>query len=199
MKFLILNGGGIDSLCVAKIIKDQYPNIPTLSLYCNFGSPQRLKASKAAKLIANKYYNEHKELFLGEHKEGGTLSYANLLTANHRVVFPIIPNLNMQLFSVGQSLGIQQNCTHMISGVKHEIFNKGALINYDNILKNTRLYRGLKLEAPLFLTRFSLIYHIVKDDSLLHQTWSCNFDEECGECHKCKVRKEYGIVYKGGQ
>ena len=201
MKVLMLNGGGLDSLCMAKLAREQNPDAFVQSLYVSYGLPSAPHTAKSAQRIADRYCNAH-EAFYMQKQTGDQKVSASLFTTSPTAagnLFRHVPHYGLLLIVTAYSYAIANGFTHILCGIKKEARSPEFFKYFEKTLKTAKLTGSQPiLETPLFDAEFALIHHLIKDDPLITKTWSCNEDHECGVCVKCQLRKKFAIIYDGG-
>ena len=110
-----------------------------------------------------------------------------------------VPHFGLLLIVTAFAYAAANGFGVVMSGIKSEARKPEFFPYFSKVLESAKLTRSeVELETPLFDAPFPLVYHIIRDDPLLQATWSCNELEACGQCVKCKLRQERGIVYDGG-
>ena len=206
-RILFLNSGGLDSLCVAKITREQYPDAYIKSLFFDFGTPNANRATVASKLISEKYCDDWEKLYFKKETPEGQVDAASLFWTDCKYLgtqvtaFPHLPFQNLYFYFMAFAYAVCNDFEYVLTGIKHDSIRKREFfIYFHKFIRSVSTFAMLellpKLETPLMGEPKELIYHICKDDDLLEYTVSCNLEEECGHCSKCTSRAEFGIIQK---
>jgi 7-cyano-7-deazaguanine synthase in queuosine biosynthesis len=192
-RLLLLNGGGMDSLAVAKIARRDHPATFIKSLTIGLGLPNQSRVVVAANLIANTYCDSHETVFLtkdtGVQVQMGMPLVGNLFG---------VPFYALQLLTLGMSYGMLHGCGAVLSGLKPDAIDEQYLPAFRQVLASSRptmkaITSKPELWTPIFEMPNDDIFKEIKDDPLLSQTVSCNQAEPCGRCGKCKLRIQLGV------
>jgi hypothetical protein len=194
VRYLLLNGGGMDTLAVAKTLRAEHPNDYIRSLMICMGLPNESRARLAARAITREYCDAHDELhFL--HGTGGKAEMGMPLVGN---LFGV-PFYSLLVMSIGMSYGMRRSFQFVVTGMKTDAAGPGYMEAFQHILGASKPTMGAptpppKLLTPLMGVRNEVIHDIIKDDPLLNQTVSCNRAEPCGVCGKCELRIRLGVA-----
>jgi 7-cyano-7-deazaguanine synthase in queuosine biosynthesis len=198
MKFLLLNGGGIDSLAVARATRTQYPKAVIESVHFCYGQPAEAKLAKGAKAIADKYCNSHDEYHMCKSIDGEIGPVEDMTIPLIGGTFRGIPFWGLWLLINGFVIAQKRKCEYLLTGIWADAYRPEMIDYLEKALGASKITRKrVSLEAPLYGHDRELVYWIVEDDPVLSQTWSCNYDPPCGVCRKCEYREEKNIVYTG--
>ena len=194
MKYPLLNGAGMDSLAVAKLLREHHPNDFIQSLTIFTGLPNESRLRPAAEAIATAYCDRHDEL----HLTHGTGVKAELGMPLVGALFGV-PFYCLLMLSIGMSYGMRHGYDFVVSGMKVDTADKHYLPAFQRVLDSSvptvsAPTKPPKLLTPLFTMNNDSIFSITKEDPLLNQTVSCNREVSCGLCGKCTLRFRLGVL-----
>jgi 7-cyano-7-deazaguanine synthase in queuosine biosynthesis len=180
MKVVLLNSGGVDTLAVAKMYKDQGHEVH--SLYISLGQENNKKASTAAKKIAKEYCASHHSV---------EVSGLAPIVING---FLTMPFQMLTIFVIGACYARQIGCDYIASGNKKQVISDNFKQMFADYLRTSRITEPVIPMMPLAeYGSMKEVYDFVKDEPLLKQTVSCNHKELCKTCIKCIERQQLGI------
>ena len=178
---LLLNSGGLDS-CVAAFL-----NKGCVSLFIDLGEPNTEYARKAAKRTAELYCSDHYEVKLEGINQVVTKGYTH------------IPMRGKIIWVLGVAKAWELGIPTDISGMKADSNPKGTIEIFDQMVDTLQFPRPDVLpmvEDVLFdYKTIKEVLEAAPGVDISH-TISCNKNPACGECYKCKERKELGIEEK---
>ena len=194
MKYLLLNGGGMDSLAVARMMREYHPNDFIQSLTICTGLPNEPRLRPAAEAISAKYCDLHDEV----HLTHGTGVKAELGMPLVGHLFGV-PFYCLLMLSIGMSYGMRRGFDVVVSGMKTDTADAKYLPAFQQVLNSSVPTMGAtskppKLLTPLYGTDNNTVFQSIADDSLLNQTVSCNRATSCGICGKCTLRFRLGVL-----
>lgn len=192
MNILLLNGGGLDSLCLAKLTREQYPTDHIESIHIIYGNPAATEQSNAASKIADKYCDAHKTLTMMDGSD--PLSLATNLPISSNPDFIGIPFYASLLFVNGYSYAVKNEYDVVLMGLKTPYTKdyKDALERFINMSTITKIRP--KIEFPFLESGINdeAVFNYIRDD-IVSDTYSCNQSPACGVCSKCAFREDKGI------
>lgn len=179
MKRVLLNSGGIESLCLAIKFKDDELH----SLYVDFGFPSSPESKQSAQNIADKYCTSH------------TVITCDGLLRTREINGEIAPMIYQLPFLaiVGSSFASKIGVESVLSGNRFEKYSKDFERYFSLALATNTQEGGKVYQRPLGGLSKEQVIAIIGDDPLLAQTVSCNQSPKCGVCGKCRERIELGI------
>lgn len=175
---LLLNSGGLDS-CVAA-----YLNKGCVSLFIDLGEPNTEYARKAAQRTAELYCSEHYEVKLDGINQVNTNGYTH------------IPMRGKIIWVLGVAKAWELKIPTVISGMKSDSNTDDAIEKFNAMVDTLTFPRPdilPEVENVLFgYTTIKEVLALAPGVDVSH-TISCNKNPACGECYKCKERRELGI------
>jgi 7-cyano-7-deazaguanine synthase in queuosine biosynthesis len=197
MKFLLLNGGGLDSLAVAKLARQQYPDSRIESVYFGYGSPSEPKTSAGARAIAEAYCDKHDHYNMCKNENGVITPLSNMLVPLNQDFWGI-PFWGAWLLVNGYVQATHRGMDVLLSGIWGDGYRPEINVYLEKFMACSKITpKRVVHEAPLFGIDRELVNEIVKDDPIVGKTWSCNSLTACGKCRKCLFRKLFDIKHDG--
>jgi 7-cyano-7-deazaguanine synthase in queuosine biosynthesis len=193
---LILNSGGMDSLAVAKLMRQEYPassDVSIRSLFVGTGLPNESRSRIAARAVAATYCDSHDELFVRQ-ADGSEADLARPLVGH---LFGV-PYYSLMMLTFGLAYGMRHNCHYVVSGMKPDALGPGYMDALKTVLaESLSTSRSTWIKPQLLMPVLEIsnddIFSLIKDDPLFSQTVSCNQAEPCGRCGKCILRTKLGV------
>lgn len=187
MRVLLLNGGGIDSLAVAMLLKASEHDV--MSLHVDLGYPNAEPCRNAAELIATTYCSSHKLI---------TLNGLDAMGVDPAIDTRYRPIQYQQLVlsSIGCSHAQMNGITYVTSGFRHGFLTNEFKPRLNGLLAQVKLsyLNPILVEHPLAgLSGDDAVFGIIQNSPILHQTVSCLQLPACGVCSKCLLRAKYNI------
>jgi 7-cyano-7-deazaguanine synthase in queuosine biosynthesis len=176
-----MNGGGLDSACVAKMLNDR--GLWTQSLFLRIGYPAEELQAQAAAETARRWCNDHYEAHLDL---GGDPSHRWL----DGTLGPAV-GWTMLIVSMGIAAAKVHGCDEVYTG----LMGSELPANWEQALRT--LYHGVNIVRPLEVPIFNPLASLDKRGALewaglladsLSYTVTCNEVPACGVCAKCKAR-----------
>jgi 7-cyano-7-deazaguanine synthase in queuosine biosynthesis len=197
MKFLLLNGGGLDSLAVAKLTRQQYPDAVIESIHFRCGHDSEEKLAAGARAIADAYCTTHDEYFLAKSKDGQLVPGGDM-TVTLKNNFVGVPFWGAWLLVNGFVFATRRKADVLLTGIWADGYRPEILTWIDKLLHSSLITPfNVIHEAPLYGVDRALIHYIVEDDPVLDKTWSCNSSIPCRNCRKCQFRKDFNLPNSG--
>jgi len=191
MDIVLLNGGGVDSLAAALILKNSGHTLH--SLHVQFDYPASASMVVAAKAIADAYCADQVVVTVAGLVPWGMNAPEATPTGRYRSV----PNLQLVVSGIAASYATRNGYSYIANGVKNqEVWGNGfepaisALIANHN---HSQLKQPLLFMRPLSALDDAAVYALVAGNSVLNQTVSCLSSPPCGTCFKCLLRKSHNL------
>lgn len=179
---VLLNSGGLDSLAVAMLLKEQKHIVH--SLYIDLGQRSKAKGIVACRRIADAYCDSHEVIvmfpddrYLIEMKNG-----------------PNLPFMGAALFILGSVYARSKGIDFIASGLKGDSNKDDFNTRFLHLLKASKMTKPVIPLRPVSgMKDFKEVFEVIKDSPIMRHTYSCNVIPKCGGCVKCKLRKKYSI------
>ena len=200
MKAILFNSGGLDSLCTAKILRTQFPDLFIQSIFLSHGGKYEDIICETSKLVAKEYCDNHREFYFREKNSDGTFQNTGGVPLDHPR-YKQITYRSLNLLQFGYSFALVNDFDTIFLGLKSIDYQDNLVPAFLKLAKTSKMREfnpNLKIEFPIWDYSQDKVFDIIKDDPLLTKVYSCMRVPECGICLKCEWRKRYGIEYDGG-
>lgn len=188
-RVLLLNSGGPDSACLAKILRRDFPEASITSLWIDFGA-MNAEATKAASAHTAKLWcDDHKTVPI----DFGFFSNASL--KDDRAHKPQAPFITEMTLSIGLSYGSHLEADFVAAAFKGDIIRVPGYENVANwffhVISNG--YHRPDLLLPFASSKYQTYPSVMERADLtpadLRYTVSCEQKTPCGICGKCVDRR----------